>query len=216
MAEFIEFTGNYDDKSTDRGFQWEFYCQRCHNGYRSKFKASATGLLSEALDVASGFFGGIVGNVASVGDRVHSAAWERAHDHAFTEAIGEVRPFFVQCPSCNEWVCRDRCWNTGRGLCLDCAPNVAVAAAQAQAETIAQQARQKVSDRQYEVDQYTDGDTLQAGCPECGADLNPKAKFCGECGTPVKAKKFCIECGTTLEGAVKFCPACGTKQPDED
>ena len=38
MAEFIEFTDNYDDQSTDRGFQWEFHCQRCGNGYRSQFR----------------------------------------------------------------------------------------------------------------------------------------------------------------------------------
>ncbi len=29
MTEFIEFTNNYRDLSTDRGFQWEFRCERC-------------------------------------------------------------------------------------------------------------------------------------------------------------------------------------------
>jgi hypothetical protein len=212
MAEFIEFTNNYQDKSTDRGFQWEFYCERCQNGYRSKFQASATGFLTEALDVASGFFGGVLHNIADATDRVHSAAWERAHDSAFTEAIGEVRDFFIQCPNCNEWVCRQRCWNESRGLCLDCAPDAAIAAAQAQAETIAEQSRQAVSERKYKVDQYTEGDNLRAGCPKCGASLTPNAKFCPECGTAIQASKFCTQCGTKLEGALKFCPECGAKQ----
>jgi hypothetical protein len=212
MAEFIEFTGNYQDKSTDRGFQWEFYCERCQNGYRSKFQASATGLISEALDVASGFFGGMLSNIANASDRVHSAAWERAHDAAFTEAVAEVREFFIQCPGCNEWVCRQRCWNPARGLCLDCAPDASIAAAQAQAETIAEQARQAVSERKYEVKQYTEGDDLRAGCPNCGASIKPKAKFCGECGAAISAGKFCTECGSELAAGARFCPECGAKQ----
>jgi hypothetical protein len=212
MAEFIEFTNNYQDRSTERGFQWEFYCQRCNNGYRSAFQASATGLISEALDVASGLFGGIMGNIASVGDRVHSAAWERAHDHAFTEAAGEVRGFFIQCPNCNEWVCRKRCWNESRGLCLDCAPSASVAAAQAQATAIADQARQQVSERAYDVGEFTQGDDRRAGCPKCGAALQAGAKFCPECGTAIKANKFCSQCGSELAANAKFCAECGAKQ----
>jgi hypothetical protein len=212
MTELIEFTSNYRDLSTDRGFQWEFYCERCNSGYRSKFDASETGLLSEALDVAGGLFGGVVGNIAQASDRVHSVAWERGHDAAFTKAIAEVREFFIQCPGCNAWVCQKRCWNESRGLCLECAPDAAVAAAQAQAETIADQAREEVAQREYDVSQYTKGDELQAACPKCGAALKPEAKFCSECGTPIKTTKFCPECGTELEGTVKFCPECGTKQ----
>ena len=212
MTEFIEFTSNYQDRSTDRGFQWEFYCQRCQNGYRSEFKASATGLISEALDVAGGFFGGIVSNIANVGDRVHSAAWQRAHDEGFLEAANEVREFFIQCPNCNEWVCRSRCWNESRGLCLACAPSAAVAAAQAQATTMADQARQKVSERAYDVSEYTEGDERRAGCPKCGATLQANARFCAECGTAIKANKFCVQCGSELDANAKFCPDCGAKQ----
>jgi len=122
MTELIEFTNNYRDLSTDRGFQWEFNCQRCNSGYRSKFEASATGLVSEALDVASGLFGGILGNIASASDRVHSVAWERAHDQAFLNAATEVRQYFIQCPGCNEWVCRKRCWNETRAYVLTALP----------------------------------------------------------------------------------------------
>lgn len=212
MAEFIEFTRNYNEKSTGRGFQWEFYCERCQNGYRSQFKASATGFISEALDVAGDFFGGVVGNIANVSDRVHSAAWEREHDAAFTAAIAEVRPFFTQCPGCDEWICKDRCWNEERGLCLDCAPSVTVTAAKAQAESIAEQVRQEISEQKYDVKEYTQSDDLRAGCPKCGASLKPKAKFCSECGTAIKAGRFCSECGSELDSNAKFCSACGAQQ----
>ncbi len=212
MTELIEFTSNYRDLSTDRGFQWEFYCQRCNSGYRSAFDASETGLFSEAMDVASGFFGGVLGKIARASDQIHSVAWEQAHDQGFKNAIAEVREHFIQCPHCNEWVCRKRCWNKSRGLCFDCAPDAAVAAAQSQATTMADQARAEVADRKYDVAQYTQGDERQAGCPNCGAVLTPNAKFCGECGTELKTQKFCVECGTELPGSVKFCPECGTKQ----
>jgi len=212
MSEFIEFTDNYSDLSTDRGFQWDFYCERCGNGYRSKFQPSATGLVTEALDVASGVLGGIFGTAAEVGDRVHSAAWERAHDAAFAKAVKEVRDYFVQCPRCNEWVCRQRCWNESRGLCFECAPDVAVEAASAQAEAVVEQATEAVRARQYEVQDYVAGDHLRAACPKCGAAARPGAKFCAECGTPLKQNRFCTECGSPIEANVKFCPQCGARQ----
>ncbi len=212
MVEFIEFTNNYEDLSTERGFQWEFRCQRCDNGFRSKFRPSATGLASEALEVAGGLLGGIFGSAASVGDRVHSVAWERAHDDAFHQAAREVKPYFIQCPRCNQWVCRQRCWNESRGLCLECAPSAAIETAAAQAEAIAEQAVEAVRGRQYDVKGYVAGDALRAACPKCGAALQPGAKFCPECGTRLAQGRFCAECGATVAANAKFCPECGARQ----
>jgi hypothetical protein len=212
MTEFIEFTNNYNDLSTERGFQWEFNCERCGNGYRSKFRASATGLMTEALDVAGGLLGGVFGSAADVGDRIHSAAWERAHDEAFHKASAEVRDHFMQCPRCNNWVCRQRCWNESRGLCFECAPDLGVQAASAQAEAMSEQAVEEVRSRKYRVKDQVTGDDLRAGCPECGATVKAGAKFCPECGSAIKQKRFCTECGSPLEAAVKFCPECGARQ----
>src|SRR4029079_18494896 len=39
----IQFVENYDDLSTDRGFQFKFYCDKCRNGYMSGFQASIVG-----------------------------------------------------------------------------------------------------------------------------------------------------------------------------
>ncbi len=39
MADKIEFVRNYSDHSTDNGFQFEFTCNRCGNGYKTPFKA---------------------------------------------------------------------------------------------------------------------------------------------------------------------------------
>lgn len=213
MTKFIEFTDNYRDLSTERGFQWEFYCERCANGYRSKFRPSATGLASEALDVASGMLGGIFGTAARVGDRVHSAAWELAHDEAFHRASDEVKSYFIQCPRCNNWICRQRCWNESRGLCFECAPNVAVEAASAQAEAVSEQAVEEVRSRKYDVKDQVAGDDLRAACPNCGAAVEASANFCSECGEPLdEGDHFCTECGSQMEAGAKFCPQCGAPQ----
>lgn len=213
MTEFIEFTDNYRDTSTERGFQWEFFCERCGNGYRSKFRPSATGLMTEALDVAGGVLGGVFGTAARVSDRVHSAAWERAHDEAFHKASEEVRSHFGQCPNCNNWVCRQRCWNESRGLCFDCAPDVTVEAASAQAKAIADQAVEEVQAREYSVDDYVAGERLRASCSNCGAAVKAGAKFCSECGAALVQKdRFCTECGSPIDATANFCPECGAQQ----
>ncbi len=76
----IQFTRNYHDESTDTGFQFEFYCDRCGNGYQTEFQASTMGTMTNALDAASSLFGGFFGNAANAARNVKSAAWEKAHD----------------------------------------------------------------------------------------------------------------------------------------
>ena len=39
----IQFTRNYTDHSNDQGYQFEFFCRRCGNGYSSSFQHSVTG-----------------------------------------------------------------------------------------------------------------------------------------------------------------------------
>ena len=61
----IQFTRNFNDHSTDKGYQFEFFCDRCGNGFTSEFKASATGMAASALRAAGGLFGGILGSAGS-------------------------------------------------------------------------------------------------------------------------------------------------------
>lgn len=206
----IKFVRNHSDESTERGFQFEFFCDRCGSGYRTEFQASATGMVSEALDVASGLLGGLMGSVADVGDRVHSAAWEKAHDRAFVKAVEEAKPYFKQCRRCSQWV-DDICWNHERGLCRDCAPDVEAEFAAAQVEAEVEQGQQVAREVQYVTKERFE-QKITGGCPQCGAPLVPGAKFCPECGTKLSTAKFCIECGSQILPNAKFCPECGAKQ----
>ncbi len=43
MTDKIEFVRNHSHLSTNLGFQFEFYCDRCGSGFRTRFKPSVTG-----------------------------------------------------------------------------------------------------------------------------------------------------------------------------
>jgi len=211
--EEIQFTRNYSDHCTDQGFQFEFNCNRCGNGYRSSFQPWAVGAVSGALDAASSLFGGIFGQAADMGQRVRSATWQQARDKAFIEAAQNLKPNFVQCPHCTNWVCRKSCWNQTRGLCKDCAPDLAVAISAQQSIKAMEKIQMDVSaDAEDEAVISSVGKTkMKASCPQCDAPLAANAKFCPECGTKIQEKKFCAECGASLNPGMKFCPECGAK-----
>jgi len=213
MADRIEFVSNYDDMSTDRGFQFEFRCDRCGSGYRTRFKPSMTGTIAGVMDSANSIFGGIFGTAANIGEQVRSAGWQKARDDAFSEAVSEIRPEFIQCPRCMNWVCRDKCWNTKKGLCKECAPDLGVEMAAAQAsrsvEEVWAHAAMAEEDKKLDTEAWREG--ITAMCPKCETPLATNAKFCPNCGAPLKPKNNCPECGAKLLPNAKFCADCGAK-----
>lgn len=213
MSEKIEFTRNYSDQSTDQGFQFEFYCDRCGTGYRTRFQGYALGTATQAMDAASSLFGGIFGRAADLTERARSAAWEKAHDSAFVKAMEELRPDFIQCPRCSSWVCKKSCWNTKRGLCKECAPDMGVEMSAAQASRSVEEvwAHAKMSAEDKKLSESNWRETIRASCPDCGSPLATNAKFCPECGARLKNERHCTECGTLLQPGAKFCAECGTK-----
>jgi len=205
----IRFTGNHEDLSTDRGYQFKFYCEKCNNGYMSTFKTSTMGTLSSAARVAGNLFGGIFGSVADSSYEVQRAIGGPAHDSALKEAVDEISPIFKQCTRCGNWVCEPICWNKKAGLCESCAPDMDEELAAAQAEA----AREQVQTKAREVD-WTKSRKIDqvsgAVCASCGTK-SQGGKFCPECGAPYSAKKKCNSCGHEAEGTPKFCPECGGK-----
>lgn len=213
MSTNIHFTSNYEDKSTDTGFQFEFFCSRCGNGYKSKFIPSATGTVSQVLEGASSIFGGFLSSASSIGNSVKSATWEKDHEKALEKASEEILPHFIQCPKCSSWVCRESCWNESKGLCKECAPDLGVemAAAQSQksVEEIYAHAAMAEEDKKLGKEYWREG--IVATCPQCEKPLKKNAKFCPECGYALKAKTNCTNCGAKLDPTAKFCGECGTK-----
>ncbi|HTP01391.1 MAG TPA: zinc ribbon domain-containing protein [Anaerolineales bacterium] len=205
----IQFTRNHQDQSTDNGYQFEFYCDRCGNGYQTRFEASAAGTVTSALDAASSLFGGMFGSVSNAAHSVRSAAWQKAHDDAFNRAVQEAQPHFHKCKRCGHWV-DDDCWNGERGLCKDCAPDLQEEFSSIQTEAAIQDARMKAAQVEYvTADKFKQ--TIVGSCPHCGEKVSG-GKFCPSCGKPLAATKFCTNCGATLQAEAKFCGECGTKQ----
>ena len=143
----IQFTRNHTDHSTDKGYQFEFFCDRCGNGFMTGFQASAVGMAGSALRSMSSLFGGVLGSVGSSTYEMERAVQGPAHDKAFREAVEESKPNFRQCPKCSHWVCQTTCWNAKRMLCYDCAPDIETELASAQAQTTIDQMKDKLREQ---------------------------------------------------------------------
>jgi hypothetical protein len=213
MSETIEFVNNYQDLSTDNGFQFEFNCNRCGAGIRTQFKPYLAGTVSGVMDTANSLFGGIFGQAANLTERVRSSGWQKAHDEVLVAAINEIKPNYVQCPRCQEWVCRKSCWNTKRGLCKECAPDLGVEMSAAQASKSVEEiwAHAAMAEEDKKLAEGNWGETIHATCPECETPLTTNAKFCPNCGAKIKAEQHCTECGALLQPGAKFCADCGKK-----
>jgi len=205
----IQFTRNHNDHSTDKGYQFEFLCDRCGNGFMTEFKPSVAGIAGSALRAASGLFGGILGSAGSSAYEIERAVQGPGHDKAFREGVEEAKPNFRQCPKCAHWVCLSTCWNGKRMLCFDCAPDIETELASAQVQATVAQMKQKVAEQDLtkSLDLTSEAAAL---CPSCGARTQG-AKFCPECGKPLRPKNQCGQCGTKFEAGTKFCPECGNK-----
>ncbi len=203
----IPFTGNYQDLSSPRGFQFKFLCEKCGNGYMSTFQANKLGTAAAAADIAASLFGGIFGRAAQTADQLQAMAAGPQKDAALDAAVREISPLFKQCSRCGNWICEPVCWNKKAGLCEACAPDLdeEIAAAQASA------AREQAIEKARNVDHLRQRDLAQVAsvvCPKCGAKTQG-GKFCPECGGAIAAKRKCLNCGTEADGTPKFCPECG-------
>jgi hypothetical protein len=105
------------------------------------------------------------------------------------------------------------CWNTERGLCKQCAPEVEAEYAAAQVEATIEQGREAIRESEYvsAEDKERLQEAVIAACPKCGAQVSG-GKFCPECGAPLKTERFCTECGGKIPATAKFCPECGAEQ----
>ncbi len=214
------FTRNYNDLSTEAGFQFEFTCDCCGNGYKSTFVESETyqqRQKSDRLGRMASSLGGFLGGKAHdlgwavergssfVADRYsdRSPAWRQEQEAAFDAAQAEVRPHFQKCPACNKWVCPD-CWNEDEGLCTNCAPREASYVAKAKSKAM-----------QRDIDKAAEKTTVWQGkiesrttiCPNCGKPAG-NGKFCSSCGAPLGTQR-CPNCGAEVALGVKFCGECG-------
>lgn len=207
MADLIKFTRNYNDMSTESGYQFKFFCDICGDGYMSPFKENIGNKAQSLLRGLGRLTGGVIDRVGDAAYQMRQHTMGKAWDEQFRWAIDAVKPHFIQCSRCGKWVCREVCWNEKAGLCTECAPKLEqeMAAAQSQAEL--EQMREKVKAVDFTKDLNVT-DRVVAKCPKCGQET-AGGKFCPSCGANLSPEKFCTRCGTKIPGGAKFCPGCG-------
>lgn len=215
------FTRNHSDLSTEAGFQFEYYCDCCGNGFKSTFIPSttynsnkATQKLGRGASLLGGLFGGKLNDIGwavergadAIGNNLddRSPQWRHEQEEAFDAAQEEVKGFFKKCPSCNKWVCGD-CWNEDEGLCIDCAPRESAYVAK-----MRNQAMRNNIDQEAESAVVWHGklETRTTVCPSCGKPAG-QGKFCNYCGSPLGLNK-CPNCGADVPLGLKFCGECGS------
>jgi ribosomal protein L32 len=204
MPGFTPFTSNYQDLSTEQGYQFEFRCDVCQSGYRSQFERSAVATGATLLNGASNLIGGLWG-ARNAANSAKDLIDHGARDKALQKACNEIMPLFHRCVRCNNWV-DETCFNAARGLCVNCAPNLA-------AEMEAERSSVEIGQMRDAVRATTvfSGDTSAKAteCPSCGKPTGSE-KFCGNCGTPLGVAK-CPKCGSELASGTRFCGNCGNK-----
>lgn len=54
-------------------------------------------------------------------------------------------------------------------------------------------------------------------CPECGAPIDKRKKFCGSCGAKITVhERLCSQCGMPVPQGMSFCGNCGTKYAEPE
>ena len=213
------FSDNFSDNSTEAGFQFTFFCDLCHEGYKTEFIESKT-------YKRAGLFKG-VGKLVSLGASIAGESgrgrqisrgtdilsnrhqgmtpkWHKEYEKAFEKAQNEAKGHFHRCPKCQKWVC-ELDWNEQEGLCVDCAPRINVEIAAAKSQKAVQDIKSKAATTQVFTGEIESKQTL---CPKCGKPAG-EGKFCNNCGTSLEMIE-CPKCGAKNAIGTKFCGECGT------
>lgn len=207
------FSDNFGDLShpqgVNAGFQFEFYCERCRNAYRTVFEPYRGGQAAGWLGKASGLLGGVLGSAEEAVGGMAEQGWAKARDSKFRDAVVEAKAHFKRCAHCFQYVC-DQCWNAQKGLCYNCAPDVEVEIERsrtigeltAASEMAYAEGQSRAASRDVKRDR-------QLVCPGCGTEAHG-AKFCPSCGSKLAVNVFCTGCGAECSPEAKFCGECGT------
>ncbi|RXH54556.1 zinc ribbon domain-containing protein [Granulicella sibirica] len=160
----IEFVRNYTDHSTDRGYQFQFRCDHCSNGYMSSYDPSIVGTAGGLLQAAGSLFGGLLGNVGNSSYEIQRAIGGPAHDRALQKAVTEVKEKFRRCQRCGNWVCAGVCWNERAAQCTGCTPKYEQEVISMRTQAQIQATQEQLQEKAHGVDYVS------------GIDMNPDSQ----------------------------------------
>ncbi|WP_347956321.1 zinc ribbon domain-containing protein [Gordonia aichiensis] len=208
MSSSLPFTDNYRDLSNSDGYQFEFRCERCGNGYRSAFRRSMRKTGGALLRGVSGFLGGRTASLAyQASTALDRGTNSTEKDSAMRVAVEEISPQFTQCRGCGDWVCGQICWNDAVGQCARCSPIQAEQLAQLQAQARQEQLRDALRNTSL-IDGVDVAQQSVTRCPSCQAAASG-GKFCGSCGSALAPTRSCGGCQASNPPGAVFCSECG-------
>ena len=213
------FTDNYEDNSTEAGFQFTFFCELCNEGYKTRFiesncykKAGFFRGLGDAASALSSIFGSSIGASAERGTDILARRyegmtpdWRKEHDEAFEVAQDEAKGHFHRCPKCTKWLCEND-WNEQEGLCTECAPRENIEVAAARSRKMVRDIEEQAENTKVFTGQIESKQTL---CPQCSKPAGA-GKFCNNCGASLNMVK-CPKCGAKNAAGTRFCGECGNR-----
>lgn len=203
----IRYSDNRRDLSTHSGFQFEFYCERCNESWRSPFDRYAAGTIEGVLGAADGLLGGFFGGARNLMNELSTAGYSKAKDGALERAVVTARDHFQRCPRCSNHFCAD-CWNPAEGTCISCVPRLEAEVAAINRDAKIYKAREVAREQATVSDAEMQARVVT--CPSCHAPVG-QAKFCPDCGVAVSLTRACGGCGAAVPRTAKFCPECGAK-----
>jgi hypothetical protein len=209
----VPFTGNVTDLGNENGFQWEFRCNRCGNGFQSAFEQNVKARGRGVLRAAGRWFGGPVETFSEGVESFNAYTWgaeqSATKDRAFVRAVEQVRPNFRQCRGCGRWSCAQFCWNDAIGQCQECSPLVAEEIARAQADAQRYQYREQALQQDWTQGRDM-GRPPNLRCNTCGGSTSG-GRFCQQCGQPLQIAVHCAQCGASAAQGALYCQDCGTQ-----
>lgn len=208
----IKFSDNFSDLSRESGvnagFQFEFYCERCSDRWRTPFVSYRSGQATSWMEKATRAVGGLIGTVGDAVGDMAQAGWRKARDDAFRQAVESAKEHFHRCARCYQYVC-DKCWNPGAGLCQNCSPSVEAEVESAKVWGAIKSATEKAIQEGARLAEKIDiRAKRQLTCPKCGQAAGG-GKFCANCGAKLATDLECPSCKATVAVGAKFCPECG-------
>jgi len=87
MAGIVPFTDNFDDLSNMEGYQFEFRCERCGNGYRSPYVPDVKEKGRGLLRAAGSLFGGAAESLSNAADRLN---YDRGTNSKAKDALADA------------------------------------------------------------------------------------------------------------------------------